>query len=1415
MIRSTVSGFCAVAVLLVMSGLGGQSAARGADMTIEWPNEWVVFGPLHRLQPVVGAEVLRSVPATIRVQGTDNVPGQTLKGRRLRVKPGEPADLSGVLGDSEDGNAAYVFLELGSPAAQEVTLGMGADWWLQAWLNGRPVFDTLEGGNAKWPIGILNHKVKVRLRQGGNVLAVRFIRGNASAAVALGGPAHFAAEEARLAARLEKRRLNVRPKALAGRLCFPVEEQAVATAKRSIVFPTPDAELEQGGLAGLRRMPARQLYLDTPKGAKPEILDTVDRRFAEPVVLLLSKFQYPWEDRHLDAIVWTTPSETRRLRGSLEVLLKDVAGAVLARHEIADLSPTGLFFSVGFPGALKGRKGALEVVWRQDGRVVGRSKMGFEVTGQSDVSRSGRIPLRVLNEPAARIAGAPMTVGVPFPRGALDDEANVRLADENGTELPLQTRTTARWSRFGPVKWLLCDFTADVDRAPRTLFLEYGPRVRRKTKEPMTVVTAETGFPSLNAGRIRISEKGLSFGPLGKGAHQPVLAPSALLGAFVRHENGTLFGVPANVKHVVEELGSEKAVVRRTGWYVDAGSGERFCQFVTRFVFHRDSPVVRIFHTWIFTGNGNRDRIRDMGWRFAASSGLRPEGFLTSFTAGEWASGDCLVQFDYQKFTVKGGEARDGRTPGVLSARIGDCLVLFGVKDFWQNFPSELEFQDDGFAFYNWPRHNPPASFERPVTPSKAFLLRSAHEGQLLDFRLPDEYAEDPIWIPACRREKHWAKGRPETANAQGIARTEEMFLYFTDPSTTPGRAARVMQGLNDETLRAIVDPKWVAASGVYGDIHHRDVDEYPEDEHIYEQVVHAPARWNERLGFYGMWLYGDVPAWNINLPGKTVSLYRTLRKRHHGWPVGWLPFARSGDPRLLKYAEASTRQQSDACFCHYATEDVDASVGPDHFRSQGWWLRGLLPWAGKYGPQTRGYTVDSDFLWDAYYLTGYARARDVALLWGELTQHGYATTRGPRASTSMRTSYLDMYKATFEPWFLAAAHEIAKLHLNLYDRDEVVDKLTHRTIGHFWRASEIDFHRYAGGDKYRRLALNNCISWSSPRSYSGGGLWPRLSLPLIMQSAYAHRLTGDEFHLARVAAYLDWARTGVYDGDLEYGRGSIVQAGTARGIFTGYYIRHFPFALAAFERAGRRPDPVPNPFFIMGTEVGKDRKKYYEFAQPEVIIRKSKREKICLMLHSQSRAEDVAYSYHVEAPVDDANLSGTWRLGAPKMVDIPAGAPEGNYRLRVTGKIPLPGEPSQDSRIRRRHSLTIVPVAAPDVPEVIAFPRGKEGTQVASGHYEIQYWFMVPRDVEEFWIEFPIGRGGLNRISLWNPGGDRVWDRSYYETERIPPVRVPVSVPPEHRGKPWRATGSHFLIDPRIPPYFSVSRAKWFDPEE
>src|SRR5205814_746290 len=60
----------------------------------------------------------------------------------------------------------------------------------------------------------------------------------------------------------------------------------------------------------------------------------------------------------------------------------------------------------------------------------------------------------------------PVTCGLPWPRGAIPDPAHLRLEDETGRPVLLQTRVLDRWSD-GTARWLLLDWLADIDSNAR------------------------------------------------------------------------------------------------------------------------------------------------------------------------------------------------------------------------------------------------------------------------------------------------------------------------------------------------------------------------------------------------------------------------------------------------------------------------------------------------------------------------------------------------------------------------------------------------------------------------------------------------------------------------------------------------------------------------------------------------------------------------------------------------------------------------------------------------------------------------------------------------------------------------------------------------------------------------------------
>ena len=104
--------------------------------------------------------------------------------------------------------------------------------------------------------------------------------------------------------------------------------------------------------------------------------------------------------------------------------------------------------------------------------------------------------------------------GVPFPRGALGDASQVRIADGR----PVQTEALNHWSD-GSIKWLLVSTFAEPGER---LTLEYGTAIARPDAALDIRVQRDRGGLNVDTGALRFSVP--SFGPArsqgdGRGAH--------------------------------------------------------------------------------------------------------------------------------------------------------------------------------------------------------------------------------------------------------------------------------------------------------------------------------------------------------------------------------------------------------------------------------------------------------------------------------------------------------------------------------------------------------------------------------------------------------------------------------------------------------------------------------------------------------------------------------------------------------------------------------------------------------------------------------------------------------------------------------------------------------------------------------
>lgn len=139
------------------------------------PKDWTLFGPVDPKYQPTEAE-LTSIPETLA--GVAPAPAQRLYSR---------IDFRPLLG-SEQEKCGWAYAEFESPIEQDFTIGAGADWWMELYLNGEKLFDTTKYGNVVEIVAMDNHVKTVRLPRGRNVIAAKLISGAASADLFVAGP---------------------------------------------------------------------------------------------------------------------------------------------------------------------------------------------------------------------------------------------------------------------------------------------------------------------------------------------------------------------------------------------------------------------------------------------------------------------------------------------------------------------------------------------------------------------------------------------------------------------------------------------------------------------------------------------------------------------------------------------------------------------------------------------------------------------------------------------------------------------------------------------------------------------------------------------------------------------------------------------------------------------------------------------------------------------------------------------------------------------------------------------------------------------------------------------------------------------------------------------------------------------------
>ena len=587
----------------------------------------------------------------------------------------------------------------------------------------------------------------------------------------------------------------------------------------------------------------------------------------------------------------------------------------------------------------------------------------------STAAQTGRIALTVQRHQA----GAPITLGVPFPKGALSSPDHVRVLDAAGREIPSQVTEVSTWEPVDPsLKWVwVFFFTTDATQYT----LDYGPTVRRAratapiealnnpraaglaelTTGPMRVVVrqGETGF--LTSVQLDLDNNGfdnadeIAAGPAARGSFADVL------------DEAGVDSSKATVIRTTLERGSGPlhVVLRVDGEYRYGREDNQSSPFITRIHAYAGRSYIRVLHTWVYTGTPDQHRPQEGDYPHVATQADRL--IKTDPTDTGWVLPKDQLQALGLSLTLRlnrNGLAAVSRAqvnatpgaPGFVHITDGQRGVAVGLRNFVEEYPKELAYDPatGEMTSFFWSPKGGPMSFARSSnTPANESAV------------------------------ENWATG---------LAKTSEALWYFHGSGVTTEQVRRTMDLVLSPPV-AHADPAWYGASGVYGSFAPRTTRE-PDLQRALDYKYEWMQFNQRREPWYGAFNYGDMMN---TFDGNRWSVYG------HGEPaqdfMWWLQFMRTGDPKVFDTAQAFSRHLMDVDNTHWP-------AGPTYYGDTNypmdWWNTLKAPPATKYLGVGRRHAeqhwmhILSAHVWvqgwmASYYLTADQRALDVAKLTADM----------------------------------------------------------------------------------------------------------------------------------------------------------------------------------------------------------------------------------------------------------------------------------------------------------------------------------------------------------------------------------------------------------------------------------------------
>lgn len=565
--------------------------------------------------------------------------------------------------------------------------------------------------------------------------------------------------------------------------------------------------------------------------------------------------------------------------------------------------------------------------------------------------------------------GAPVTLGIPFPKGELYSADHIRLLTSDGIEIPCQTTEVANWSPLDDsIKWVWVFFFSEEGT---DYVLEYGDSivpilsnekiVSTNNMRPQGGIDVNTGplsFSIHKKGNGFLDEVYLDSNKNGEFEESELLAssPEKNRGSFLDLlDDAGIDSSKAVINEVFREKGSGPMhnIFRIEGTYTYNREDNNLSPFTMWLHAYAGKSYVKVLHTLTYTGVPDKHKVEkgehyniatqnknilsentveDIGWTQPndeiAASGIQLKYHLNENINVSIPIVDGNWQDDFAKTSLQNVSLNDEKVVKLLqqgperanSTSLRSLYKRGFKKDSNNEIKEDLQFEATVSKGENNIAKSQRAKGWVNVTDGQRGIgvgiknfLKEYPKGIEIDPLT--ESLTGSIW-PLENGPMNFARHNAEPDGgmlgnfAQGLTKTTEFIYYFHDNSSTEEVSQKMNYVLDSPVAHAT--PKWYTDSKVYGNMAPM-TNKHPEFENALQYRYQWWAFNQKHEPWYGMFNYGDGKSYFFN--------DRWVQWTNNEPTVDfmfWTNFMRTGDPKYFNLAQAMSRHTMDVDNIHW-----------------------------------------------------------------------------------------------------------------------------------------------------------------------------------------------------------------------------------------------------------------------------------------------------------------------------------------------------------------------------------------------------------------------------------------------------------------------------------------------------------------